>query len=58
MWAFPTLTIVAIATMGAIVTAMAFIPDQRWPLVFGVASALVMLCGYAFRRRYGPRPVA
>jgi len=51
MWAYPTLTIVAILTMCAIVMAMAFIPDQRWPLVFGVASALVMLCGYAVRRR-------
>ena len=58
MWAYPTLTIVAIVTMGAIVAAMAFIPDQRWPLVFGVMSALVMLCGYAFRRRYGSRQMA
>lgn len=55
MWAFPTLTIVAIVTMCTIVAAMAFLPDQRWPLLFGVISALVMLCGYAFRRRYGSR---
>jgi hypothetical protein len=41
--------------MCAIVAAMAFIPDQRWPLLFGVASALVMLCGYGIRRRYGVR---
>jgi GABA permease len=58
MWAYPALTIVAIVTMFAIVAAMAFIPDQRWPLLFGVVSALVMLCGYAFRWRYGPRPMA
>ena len=57
MWAFPTLTIVAIVTMCAIVAAMAFIPDQRWPLVFGVLSALVMLGGYAIRRRYGAPPM-
>ncbi len=56
MWAYPTLTIVAIGTMCAIVAAMALIPDQRWPLVFGVMSAVVMLCGYAIRRRYGPIP--
>src|SRR5579862_1466099 len=53
MWGYPWLTVVAIAVMCAIVVAMALIPDQRWPLIFGVASALVMLCGYAIRRRYG-----
>ena len=45
MWAYPTLTIVAIVTMCAIVAAMAFIPDQRWPLVFGVLSGLVNAWG-------------
>jgi len=53
MWAFPVLTIVAIVTMFAIVAAMAFIKDQRLPLLFGILSALVMLCGYAVRRRFG-----
>ncbi len=53
MWMYPTLTIVAIVTMIAIVTAMAFIPEQRSPLLFGVASALVMLLGYFLRQRYG-----
>jgi GABA permease len=53
MWAYPWLTIVAIIVMCAIVVAMAFISDQRWPLVFGTLSALLMLCGYAFRRRFG-----
>ena len=57
MWAYPTLTIIAILTMCAIVGAMAFIPDQRLPLLFGVMSALVMLCGYALRRRFGPRTI-
>lgn len=56
MWLFPALTLVAIATMLAIVAAMAFIPDQRLPLLFGVVSAAVMLVGYALRRRFGPAP--
>jgi len=40
MWLFPTLTVLAIATMLSILAAMAFIPEQRWPLVFGIVSAL------------------
>jgi hypothetical protein len=32
--------------------AMAFIPEQRSPLVFGIVSALVMMCGYLWRRRF------
>ena len=58
MWMFPTLTIVAIVTMLAIVAAMAFIPEQRLPLLFGTVSACVMLGGYALRRRYGPSSTA
>ena len=57
MWAFPVLTIVAIITMFAIVAAMAFMEDQRLPLLFGVMSAFVMMCGYFVRRRFGaPAP--
>lgn len=56
MWCYPWLTWVAIAMMLAIVAAMAFIPDQRLPLLFGVVSALVMLAGYGVRRAvWGPR---
>ena len=33
MWLFPWLTIVAIAAMLGILAAMAFIPDQRTPLI-------------------------
>ena len=51
MWAYPYLTWVAIVAMLAIVAAMAFIPDQRTPLVFGIVSVLVLLVGYLFRRR-------
>jgi len=56
MWAFPALTIVAIITMFAIVAAKAFIEDQRLPLLFGIASALLMLAGYVIRRRAGAPP--
>jgi GABA permease len=57
MWGFPGLTMIAIATMLAIVAAMAFIEDQRLPLLFGVLSAIAMLVGYAVRRRFGaPAP--
>jgi GABA permease len=49
MWGYPYLTCLAIAGMLAIVAAMAFIPDQRVPLLFGIASVGVMLAGYAIR---------
>jgi hypothetical protein len=36
--------------MLAIVAAMAFIPEQRAPLVFGLASVMVLLAAFALRR--------
>jgi len=54
MWGYPYLTLLAIVAMLGIVTAMAFIPGQRLPLLFGVVSALAMLSGYLVRRRLGP----
>jgi GABA permease len=51
MWAYPQLTYLAIAGMLAILAAMAFIPDQRLPLVFGLVSLAALLAGYALRRR-------
>ena len=54
MWCYPHLTALAILAMVGIVAAMAFIPDQRTPLLFGIASAAAMLVGYAVRRRFGP----
>jgi GABA permease len=54
MWGYPYLTVLAIVAMFAIVAAMAFIPEQRAPLLFGLVSAAVMLLGYALRRRFGP----
>jgi GABA permease len=53
MWGYPGLTIIAIAAMVVIVAAMAFIPDQRLPLLFGIISALVMLAGFGLRKRFG-----
>ncbi len=50
MWGYPYLTWLAIVAMTGIVVAMAFIPDQRSCLVFGVVSALAMLVGYGVRR--------
>ncbi len=46
MWGYPYVTVLAIVAMLGIVVAMAFIPDQRVPLVFGLASAAAMLLGY------------
>ena len=37
--------------MVALVVAMAFIPDQRAPLLFGVLSTGVMLAGFVLRQR-------
>ena len=51
MWGYPYLTVLAIAGMLSIVGAMAFIPDQRTALLFGLISTLVMLVGYLVRRR-------
>ena len=50
MWLYPGLTLLAIAMMLAIVAAMGFIPDQRYPLLFGVLSAALMFAGYGIRR--------
>jgi GABA permease len=52
MWGFPYLTWLAILVMFGIVAAMAFIPDQRSALVFGIASAGAMLLAYGLRHRF------
>jgi GABA permease len=54
MWGYPYLTWLGILAMLSIVAAMAFIPEQRSSLAFGVISALVMLLGYVLRRRLVP----
>ncbi len=58
MWGYPYLTIVAIVGMLCILTAMAFIQEQRVPLIFGVLSAVAMVFGYLARRRFGPLAAA
>ena len=52
MWAYPYLTYVAIAGMLAIVLAMAFIPTQRTPLIFGLISLALLLLSYGVRLRF------
>ena len=49
MWGYPYLTWLAVAAMACILIAMAFIPEQRASLLFGVASVGVLLVGYAVR---------
>jgi GABA permease len=56
MWAYPYLTYLAIAGMLGIVLAMAFIPDQRTPLLFGVISLGLLLLGFCVRVRFGDAP--
>jgi GABA permease len=58
MWGYPYLTIIAILAMLGILTAMAFIPEQRTPLLFGIASAGVVLLGYLSRHRFGTQAAA
>jgi GABA permease len=53
MWGYPYLTYLAIAGMLGILLAMALIPDQRIPLLFGVVSLGLLLLGFAARRRFG-----
>lgn len=57
MWGYPYLTWLGIVAMLGIVAAMAFIPEQRSSLAFGVISALAMLLGYGLRRRVVPATV-
>ncbi|MDB5731611.1 MAG: gabP [Variovorax sp.] len=57
MWCYPYLTYVAIVGMVGIVVAMAFIPEQRQPLMLGVVSLAVLVVAYGVRSRFGrPAP--
>jgi GABA permease len=56
MWGYPYLTYLAIAGMLGIVLAMAFIPDQRTPLIFGVISLGLLVLGFSARLRFGGTP--
>ena len=55
MWGYPYLTYLTIAGMVGILVAMAFIPDQKTPLEFGLISLGLLLLGYAARARFGPK---
>lgn len=56
MWAYPYLTYLAIIGMLGIVLAMAFIPEQRTPLIFGVISLGILLVAFCARTRFGRKP--
>jgi GABA permease len=56
MWGYPYLTWLAIVGMLGIVVAMAFIPEQRTPLIFGVISLGILLLAFFARQRFGTRP--
>src|ERR671920_1757331 len=53
MWGYPYLTIFTIASMLLIVAAMAFIPAQQKPLLFGVISLAALLLAYVPRHYLG-----
>jgi GABA permease len=55
MWAYPYLTYLAIAGMLSVLLAMAFIPEQRTPLIFGLISLGILLLGFSARVRFGRR---
>jgi GABA permease len=56
MWAYPYLTYLTIAGMLGIVLAMAFIPDQRTPLIFGIISLGILLLAFGARLQFGKKP--
>ena len=56
MWAYPYLTYLAIAGMLGILLAMAFIPEQRTPLIFGLISLGILILGFSARMSFGSKP--
>jgi GABA permease len=56
MWGYPSLTSLTIAGMLAIVLAMAFIPEQRTALIFGLVSVGLLVAAFVVRRRFGRQP--
>ena len=57
MWLFPWLTIVGIVAMVGILAAMAFIPDQRTPLITGLVSlAIAVVVFWLLRARRSAQP--
>jgi GABA permease len=58
MWAYPYLTYITITAMILIVAAMAFIPAQQKPLLFGAISLVALLLAYVPRYYLGRREAA
>jgi GABA permease len=56
MWGYPYLTYLTIAGMLGIVLAMAFIPEQQTPLVFGLISLGMLLLAFYVRLLCGDKP--
>src|ERR1035438_7250636 len=56
MWGYPYLTYLTIAGMLGIVLAMALIPEQRTPLIFGVVSLAILLLTFSARFHFGRKP--
>ena len=56
MWLYPYLTYATIAGMVIIVLARFLIPEQRTPLLLGLASLAIILAFYVLRRRIGRPP--
>jgi GABA permease len=56
MWGYPYLTYLTIAGMLGILLAMAFIPDQQTPLLFGIISLALLLLAFAARLHFGRKP--
>jgi GABA permease len=54
MWGYPWLSRLSILAMLAILGAMAFMDSMRLPLLFGVASAALMLLAYVLRKAFRP----
>lgn len=58
MWGFPWLSWVTLAGLVSVLVAMAFLPDQRPPLLATLGSLFVALAAYEVRRRWGRVPVS
>ncbi|WP_067966046.1 amino acid permease [Nocardiopsis trehalosi] len=58
MWGFPYLSWATLAGLVAVPVAMAFLPDQRGPLLATLAAVAVVLAAYEVRRRVGRTPVS
>jgi GABA permease len=58
MWLYPWLTMLAIAAMLVILGAMAFIPDQRAPLITGLVSLAIAAAAFWLSRLRSARRVA